>query len=45
MKASGDIAGMPKITDISMVFDFSFAVILFVFNCGPFVFSENREFQ
>ena len=36
---------MPKITDISMIGNFIFAVFLFVFNCGPFVFSENRAFQ
>jgi hypothetical protein len=28
-----------------MIFNFCFAIFLFVFNCGPFVFSENREFQ
>ena len=28
-----------------MIFNFCFAIFLFVFNCGPFVFSENRAFQ
>ena len=45
MKALGKDAGMPKIADYTMIFNFSFAVVLFVFNCGPFVFSENRAFQ
>ena len=36
---------MPKITDISMLFNFGFAIFLFIFNCGPTVFSENRKFQ
>ena len=27
------------------IFNVSYSIILFVFNCGPFVFSENRKFQ
>ena len=45
ISAKGDDARMPNITDKSMIVNFVFAAILFVFNCGPFVFSENRAFQ
>ena len=45
MDLKGSEAGMPLITDISMIFNFAFALFLFIFNCGPFVYSENRAFQ
>lgn len=36
---------MPRLTDVSMIANFAFALILLIFNCGPFVFSENRAFM
>lgn len=45
INVDGSEARMPNITDKSMIVNFIFAGILFIFNCGPFVFSENRAFQ
>mmetsp|Transcript_12602 Transcript_12602/g.21204 ORF Transcript_12602/g.21204 Transcript_12602/m.21204 type:complete len:140 (+) Transcript_12602:1442-1861(+) len=36
---------MPKTSDIIFIGNIAFAVILLIFNCGPFVFSENRAFN
>ena len=44
MDVAGDKAAMPRITDFSMLANFGFAIFLLIFNCGPFVISENREF-
>ena len=44
MDVDGSNASITKISDFSMVVNFLFAIFLLVFNCGPFVFSENREF-
>lgn len=30
--------------DYVALLNFGFFVVLFLFNCGPFVFSENRQF-
>ena len=40
----GDEAAVPKVTDATMIANYAFAVFLFIVNCGPFVFSENRAF-
>lgn len=34
-----------KTCDIIAYANLAFAVVLFLFNCGPFVFQENRIFQ
>ena len=37
--------GARTTADIVALFNLGLAAVMFVFNCGPFVFSENRKFQ
>ena len=37
--------GMRWTCDYIAIYNLAFGLIIFAFNCGPFVFSENRDFN